>query len=290
MFLKTVLLLETLVLRVVSGHLIMMSPEPYSYSDKILNNSPLASNGSDFPCKLRHDAFVAPAKETVYEVGVSNIMRFMGSATHGGGSCQLSLTEDLVPSKESIWKVIKSYEGGCPANVEGGLYGGANSDNDIQLDFTIPENIHPGKYTLAWTWFNRIGDREMYMNCAPITVDNPSSPVFNQSIQNQGHDFPPMFIANINGCMTPQNLDIRFPQPGRNVELNGLARNILPEGQPVCTGTPQFGDSAAMNPIVPDLEKGSLGKAVSYSPSTSTISIQSSPCSCRASRRNISHQ
>ncbi|KAJ5751575.1 hypothetical protein N7520_008492 [Penicillium odoratum] len=284
------LLLETLVSRVVSGHLIMMSPEPYSYSNKILNNSPLASNGSDFPCKLRDDAFVAPAKETVYEVGVSNIMRFMGSATHGGGSCQLSLTEDLAPSKESIWKVIKSYEGGCPANVEGLLSGDASSDNDIRLDFAIPENIASGKYTLAWTWFNRIGDREMYMNCAPITVDNPSLTSYNQSIQNQAQDFPPMFIANINGCMTPENLDIRFPQPGRIVERNGLARNILPDGQSVCTGSPEFGDSAAMNPIVPDLQNGNLGKAFTYFPLTSSVKIQPSPCSCRASHRNASHQ
>lgn len=66
MLMKPFLLLEALVLRVVSGHLIMMSPEPYS--NKTLNNSPLANNGSDFPCKLRDDAFAAPAKETVYEV------------------------------------------------------------------------------------------------------------------------------------------------------------------------------------------------------------------------------
>ncbi|KAJ5982533.1 hypothetical protein N7451_012633 [Penicillium sp. IBT 35674x] len=288
MLMNPFLLLEALVLRVVSGHLIMMSPEPYS--NKTLNNSPLAKNGSDFPCKLRTNAFLKPTEETVYEVGTINTMRFKGSATHGGGSCQLSLTEDLTPSKESIWKVIKSYEGGCPANIEGGLSGDANSDNGIQLNFTIPENIHTGKYTLAWTWFNRIGNREMYMNCAPITVDNPSFPLFNQSIQNQGHDFPPMFIANINGCMTPQNLDIRFPQPGRNLELNGLASNILPEGQPVCTGTPRFGDSAAMNPIIPDLEKGNIGKAIPFPPSTSLVSIQPSPCSCRASHRNTSHK
>ncbi|KAJ5555888.1 hypothetical protein N7513_003530 [Penicillium frequentans] len=127
MLMKPFLLLEALVLRVVSGHLIMI----------------------DFPCKLRDDAFVAPAKETVYEVGVSNIMTFMGSATHGGGSCQLSLTEDLVPSKKSIWKVIKSYEGGCPANVEGLLSGDATSDNDIRLDFAIPENIASGKIYLG---------------------------------------------------------------------------------------------------------------------------------------------
>ncbi|KAJ5543706.1 hypothetical protein N7513_007214 [Penicillium frequentans] len=254
-----------------------MSPEPYSYSDKILNNSPLASNGSDFPCKLRDDAFVAPAKETVYECNSRG--RIVPVEPHSRSRA----------IQKSIWKVIKSYEGGCPANVEGLLSGDATSDNDIRLDFAIPENIASGKYTLAWTWFNRIGDREMYMNCAPITVDNPSLSSYNQSIQNQAQGFPPMFIANINGCLTPENLDIRFPQPGRIVERNGLARNILPDGQPVCTGTPEFGDSVAMNPIVPDLEYGNLGKAFTYFPLTSSA-IPPSPCSCRASNRNASHQ
>ncbi|KAJ5555889.1 hypothetical protein N7513_003531 [Penicillium frequentans] len=130
----------------------------------------------------------------------------------------------------------------------------------------------------------------MYMNCAPITVDNPSLSSYNQSIQNQAQGFPPMFIANINGCLTPENLDIRFPQPGRIVERNGLARNILPEGQSVCTGTPEFGDSVAMNPIIPDIEKENLGKATTYSLPASPVSIQPSPCSCRASHRNTSPQ
>lgn len=87
---------ETIVLWVVSGHLIMLSPKPYS--NNTLNNSLLAYDGSDFPCKLRTDAFLAPTKETVYQVGVVNTIRFEGSVTHGGGSCQLSLTEDLAPS------------------------------------------------------------------------------------------------------------------------------------------------------------------------------------------------
>ena len=76
MLMNSFLLMATLVLQVVSGHLIMMTPEPYS--NKTLNNSPLAYDGSDFPCKLREDAFVAPTKETVYEVGVVNTMRFIG--------------------------------------------------------------------------------------------------------------------------------------------------------------------------------------------------------------------
>jgi hypothetical protein len=86
----------------------MMSPEPYS--SKTLKNSPLAYNGSDFPCNSRKDAFVASTKESVHNFGVVNTVIFKGRVTHSGGSCQLSFTEDLPTSKESTWEVIKSYE------------------------------------------------------------------------------------------------------------------------------------------------------------------------------------
>lgn len=273
-------------LRAVSGHLIMISPEPYS--NQTLNNSPLAVDGSDFPCKLRADAFSAPSTETIYQIGGVNTMKFEGSATHGGGSCQLSLTEDLMPSKESKWKVIKSYEGGCPANVGKNLAGDASADNGLQLEFAIPESIHLGKYTLAWTWFNRIGNREMYMNCAPITVTSGSSPQSCKSMQDQMPNFPAMFIANINGCITKEGVDIRFPQPGSIVEYNGQPNNLLQEFEPPCTGSPTFSALAAIGSNIPDAAKSVLGETVSSSTS-STLARIPSACSCRALHRNSDH-
>lgn len=284
MLLKYILLLETIVLRAVSGHLIMISPEPYS--NETLNNSPLAENGSDFPCKLGTDAFLASSTETIYQIGIENTMKFEGSATHGGGSCQLSLTEDREPTKDSEWKVSKSYEGGCPANAERNFAGGATADNDLQLDFAIPENIQPGKYTLAWTWFNRIGNREMYMNCAPITVASGSSQQSYKSIQKQTPNFPPMFIANINGCITKENVDIRFPQPGSIVEHNGQLNNLLREGEPPCTGTPTFSALAAIRSTIPDFAKGVLRETVS----SSTSSAFARTSSRGALRRNYDHR
>ena len=82
----------------------------------------------------------------------------------GGGSCQVSLTTDNPATKNSKWQVIHSIEGGCPARNQAGNAG--ESPDPIDPDtykYSIPTGINPGKYTLAWTWFNKVGNREMYM-------------------------------------------------------------------------------------------------------------------------------
>jgi hypothetical protein len=71
--------------------------------------------------------------------------------------------------------VLKSFEGGCPADVAGNLSEGPTLADPYVADFAIPEGSTLGKYTLACTWFNRLGSRELYMNCVPITITNGSS-------------------------------------------------------------------------------------------------------------------
>ncbi|CAG8890739.1 unnamed protein product [Penicillium salamii] len=265
-FMQWHLLLQALAFPPVYAHLKMTSPEPYSRD--AINNSPLAADGSDFPCKLQSGAFQAPTEESTYWTGHNNIIKLLGSATHGGGSCQVSLTTDREPTKRSEWKVIKSYEGGCPANVPGHLPGDATSDHSLQLYFAIPEGIEPGKYTLAWTWFNRIGNREMYMNCAPITVANDSPSNSSDDTPKQSPAFPPMFVANINGCITRENVDIRFPWPGSIVEYNGDRNNRPQESEPVCSGNPTFSPI----PITDPADTGAADSMTENSHSTS--------CSC----------
>ncbi|OJJ48958.1 hypothetical protein ASPZODRAFT_60375 [Penicilliopsis zonata CBS 506.65] len=246
-----------LAISAVDAHMIMSRPYPYGQST--LNNSPLDADGSDFPCKLRGSTtYEAPSESNDFEIGVSQLLSFIGSATHGGGSCQISLTTDMEPSKSSSWSVIKSFEGGCPANVDGNLSGGAETPDPYTFNFTIPAGISPGNYTLAWTWFNRIGNREMYMNCAPITVYSGSSSSASPSkraVSNTAKKadtvekrttYPTMFVANINGCTTTEGYDIRFPDPGDVVEFDGEPSNLQASGAAACTGvsTPWGGSSA----------------------------------------------
>ncbi|CAG8879445.1 unnamed protein product [Penicillium salamii] len=265
-FMQWHLLLQALAFPPVYAHLKMTSPEPYSRD--AINNSPLAADGSDFPCKLQSGSFQAPTEESTYLTGHNNTIKLLGSATHGGGSCQVSLTTDREPTKRSEWKVIKSYEGGCPARVPGILPGDATSNHSLQLHFAIPEGIEPGKYTLAWTWFNRIGNREMYMNCAPITVANDSPSNAFDDTPKQSPAFPPMFVANINGCMTRENVDIRFPWPGSIVEYNGDRNNRPQDSEPVCSGNPTFSPT----PITDPADTGAADSMTEHSHPTS--------CSC----------
>jgi len=116
-----------------------------------------------------------------------------------------------------VFKVVQSYEGGCPVSADGNL-GDFSGMALPEIPVTLPEGLKAGEAVFVWTWFNRIGNREMYMNCAPITIggSSTSDAVFNS--------LPDMFVANINGapnnaCTTKEGVDIVFPNPGANVKV-----------------------------------------------------------------------
>ncbi|KAB8269467.1 hypothetical protein BDV30DRAFT_242391 [Aspergillus minisclerotigenes] len=155
-----------------------------------------------------------------------------GNAVHGGGSCQLALTYNRGQS----FKVLKSIEGGCGVNKK--------------WTFDIPKDAPSGEALFAWTWFNKVGNREMYMNCAMVTIGDanihgnttasspdaakkvipgnnaPASRLSRRwGVQRATHDqafqsLPELFIANVNGegkCVTIEGEDVAFPLPGPNL-------------------------------------------------------------------------
>jgi hypothetical protein len=206
-----------------NGHMIMNTPVPYGKST--LNSSPLAADGSDFPCKQRTGVYDAEGADNAMTLGGSYELAFTGSAVHGGGSCQVSITYDEKPTAKSTFKVIKSYIGGCPMkNVAGNNGNNAAAVDPDTYNFTIPAELPAGKGTLVWTWFNKIGNREMYQNCAPVTLSGGSSKrdVITERDTTFYNSLPDMFVANIgNGCGTADSLDVVFPNPGTAVEFDG---------------------------------------------------------------------
>ncbi|KAI7973938.1 hypothetical protein EIK77_001349 [Talaromyces pinophilus] len=215
----------------VSAHMQMSNPYPirsplnpngdegkkdYSYT------SPLDKSGSNFPCKgYQNDAFVSVA---TYTPGSQYDLSLSGSATHGGGSCQISLSYDT----GKTFTVIQSMEGGCPLTSN--------------YTFTVPTDAPSGQALLAWTWFNKIGNREMYMNCAQVTIGGSSKRSHARDMMVSRADTafssrPPYFVANVNGpggCTTIEGEEVNFPEAGPDV-VGGVTGTGY-----TCTGSADF--------------------------------------------------
>ncbi|KAK1539466.1 uncharacterized protein CCOS01_00780 [Colletotrichum costaricense] len=246
-----------------SAHMKMSSPVPYDAAN--LNNSPLEANGADFPCKA--SSYNAAGASNVYAQGAKGDLAFIGSAVHGGGSCQVSITYDAKPDKNSVWKVIKSIEGGCPAkNVDGNIGDNANQVNKDTYDFTIPDDMPAGNGTIAWTWFNRIGNREMYMNCGPVTITGSAGS------QEAYQALPDMFTANIGNCQTVEGTDVQFPNPGTSVDKFGDANNL--KAPPSACGGGSGGGSTGSP--APSSTAGNGGAAPTAAPTSAPASSKPS--------------
>jgi len=57
----------------------------------------------------------------------------------------------------------------------------------------------------------------MYINCAPITVTKPPLEQYSKNPINISF-FLSIFVANINGCITKEGIDIYFFESGNIVE------------------------------------------------------------------------
>jgi hypothetical protein len=79
-----------------------------------------------------------------WAAGASINYTIVGTATHGGGSCQMSMSYDL----GATWNVIFSQIGGCL--VDG-----------MTTTIEIPKEAPSGEALFSWGWFNLLGNREM---------------------------------------------------------------------------------------------------------------------------------
>ncbi|KIW06591.1 uncharacterized protein PV09_02307 [Verruconis gallopava] len=239
-----------------SAHISMSQPVPYDSNKSPPTTSPLDASGANYPCQGTQGSFSATSSNTA-AVGSTFKMSFSGTAVHNGGSCQVSLTTDgasaLNPNTK--FKVIYSMLGGCP-----GLNGAT-----VSYDVPVPSEVPAGDYTLAWTWFNNIGNREMYMNCAPMTITGGSG-------TNETFDaLPDMAVYNIaskNSCKTVETFDVDFPNPGKYTTKGA---SFKPQA-PTCDGT--------------DLGTGSGGSGSSNTTSGTTGGSSGSNGSATSSANN----
>lgn len=209
------------------AHMDMSSPpalrhklNPYNGGDIDYSiNSPILLG--QFPCRNDLGLLGTPKATPVaeYRAGQRYSATLSGSATHGGGSCQFSLSYD----NGLTWTVIQSIIGGCP------MYDGHT------FDFTIPSDAPSSDAALfSWSWINKIGNREFYQNCAVVKISGGSGQA---TVPFSSR--PEIFIANIiQGCMTPEGTDVLYPNPGPDVVYNvpnpspPVGNNCGPSGIP----------------------------------------------------------
>ncbi|KAH7634605.1 hypothetical protein B0T09DRAFT_296407 [Sordaria sp. MPI-SDFR-AT-0083] len=291
----------------VQGHMVMNTPYGYSLykgsGPELVQVNPLDGGLYKYPCQNHHRV----EQRSTVKAGDLQLVNFTGGAQHGGGSCQFSISYDD-PEQTNGWntsatfKTIYTIIGGCPAKFSEAqeklgsnlpLVAGKDPsqrdetlhcNDDAKEDCTrsflvpIPDFLPPGKATFAWTWFNKIGNREMYMNCAPIDITGgtPSKENFNK--------LPNIFIANIpgqkdipgyDGCVTSEGVNVvNIPYPGEfgrvldklDVADPPLAPNKLCD-MPPPNHTPSF-----KPPAVPTTSAPAAG-ATATKTSQSSISI-----------------
>lgn len=74
------------------------------------------------------------------------------NASHKGGHCEFSVSYD-----EKNWVSLRTIKYNC-------LLRG------FSFNVPIPKTMPNGRVVLAWTWINREGNREFYMNCIDLEI------------------------------------------------------------------------------------------------------------------------
>ena len=214
-------LMATLLAGSAAAHMQMDFPAPFrSKANPFTTNvdysmqAPLSPDGSNYPCKGYHSDLGTDAGRPTanFAQGQTYNISIVGGAPHGGGSCQISLSYD----KGKTFTVIESIIGGCPLKQH--------------YDFTVPADAQAGEALLSWSWHNQIGNREMYQNCAAVTIGGGGA---KRAIKERAAAFqsrPQIFVANVgNGCSVGEGAPVQYPNPGPDVE-GTLSGAVPPEG------------------------------------------------------------
>lgn len=194
-----------------AAHLMMKDPPQWVINGE--PQAPLDPSGSDFPCQ---NGVPDPNTSRTYTPGSQATLQIQGTAVHGGGSGQMLITYDFPPTANSVWRVMQSFEGNHPVQAEGNIMPADPLHILPAITWNIPKGLPAGRAVMAWSWFNRLGNREMYMKCSTVHIDGAKSSASNLNEDPAVLALPTLFRANSgNGCTVPEGVQaIQFKNPG----------------------------------------------------------------------------
>lgn len=282
---STTALAALVLLPAVSAHMELIYPpslrsqhNPNAGKPDYMNHGPLDFFAKDYPCKdtpegedpnrLSDDINGRGKPTATWAAGSEQKFAVTGGAFHQGGSCQVSLSYD----RGKTFKVMHSYIGSCPVG-----------NGESEYKFIIPGDAPTGIALFAWTWFNQMGPREMYMNCANviITEEEANSPGKSKTMSSLVDNF----VANIGrGCTTTESRDVEFPNPGlyvtRTPSLYPVAAPIGDNCGPVGVGPP--GAAAPKEEAASSSVKASASEAASSSKAQASSEAATSSSSAKS--------
>lgn len=179
------------------SHIQMVNPIPrgspkgsWPESQKDYNiMAPLGgADGKTYPCQGKQKGPIT----ATWQAGQVIAVDFEPKTMHGGGHCQWSMSYD----NEKTFVTFYTMLGNClhPSNLP---------EYKIPLPPTLPACE---SCVMQWTWVNSIGNRELYANCADVTIKN-DLPKSQQVYTNKA----PLVIHVNNGI---QKTIPEFPNPG----------------------------------------------------------------------------
>lgn len=128
------------------------------------------NSGYSFPCK----GFPKGPPTATFRSHEIQI-KFEGSAIHNGGHCQFGISYD-----DTTFVVIHTIVRNC--FLQGMSY-----------VINLPINMPGGDFTLFWTWINSVGNREYYMECADVRLENGNA---ESDVRIQGKE---LLVVNLPG-------------------------------------------------------------------------------------------
>ena len=161
------LLMLLLLLSICYGHISMTyPPSRRNQLSEYYANIGLVNYNLRSPLNVSPDFFSFPCKGfpkgpvvATFEKNEITIT-LEGTATHGGGHCQFGISYD-----DNNFVVLKTVLNECLLNT-------------MSYSYEIPTYARGDNITVFWTWINRIGNREYYMECTDVNVNNVTKNIY----------------------------------------------------------------------------------------------------------------
>lgn len=128
---------------------------------------------------------------------------------------------------------------------------------NYRIPVLLPKDLPSGNVTFMWLWYNAIGQRELYSNCADIRVEGRDGGTVSglaPLIANYGSGYP-AFVNEFPNATDPDGSELFDTRPAVTIRVKGSgapANGTSSVNVPVPTGSnqPSFGSRIASGSLV----------------------------------------